>query len=631
MTAAPANTRKIVAYSVQSAISGTNLNQNSFTGNGSAVAFTLSIAPVNENNTQVFLDGVYQHKSTYATSGTTLTFDTAPASGVAIEVMIFTQTEINVPVDDTITTAKIVDGAVTAAKLAAAQTNITSVGTLTALTVDDITIDGSTISDAADLGIASGGTLTVDVASQIILDADSGGDILLKDGGTDYGKFSILNGDWVLTQPTANKDILFKGNDGNALTALKLDMSASGAATFNAAVTIGGNLSIAPASNTPYISGGTVSTVFRNNANSASLIEILDNGNTTFNGEVTFNDDIGLGMNGAAFGTGVPTINFKGTSNANTRAGALLFKENNDDDVAALYITDGSDGYGTVLAAYQGDIKFSTGTLAGYKMTVKSDGKVGIGDSSPFSKLHVEDTGWSSGSPYGTVAYIEGGAVNDLNWGHLVVSQSGTTTDTGGRISFGANGQNPIAGIRAKYKGATYGDLAFLTRPSGGTNTQRMVIDTNGKIGIATDSPYNNAKLTVNGGLRFKTTPWNDGTALNVVSSNTYSNFNVANTITTVYYKCFILTIYSSAGYSQCFFIANAGAGTGFGFTVLRPDSATPVNGNLTSGFTVDVTGNGDEDFLVAVTYGGGSLSVKRTAANNQSSSWGVFVHVLSG
>ena len=33
--------------------------------------------------------------------------------------------------------------------------------------------------------------------------------------------------------------------------------------------------------------------------------------------------------------------------------------------------TDGSDGYGTVLAAYQGDIKFSTATLAGYKM-VKS-------------------------------------------------------------------------------------------------------------------------------------------------------------------------------------------------------------------------------------------------------------------
>ena len=115
--------------------------------------------------------------------------------------------------------------------------------------------------------------------------------------------------------------------------------------------------------------------------------------------------------------------------------------------------------------------------------------RVGIGDASPFAKLHVEDTGWSSGSPYGTVVYIQGGATNDANWGHLLLSQSGTTTDTGGRLAFGANGENPIAGIRAKYKGATYGDLAFSTRPSGGTNTERMVIDSSGKIGIGTDSP----------------------------------------------------------------------------------------------------------------------------------------------
>jgi len=141
----------------------------------------------------------------------------------------------------------------------------------------------------------------------------------------------------------------------------------------------------------------------------------------------------------------------------------------------------------------------ASNTVSTQKMTIKSDGKVGIGDTSPFSKLHVEDTGWSSGAPYGTVAYIEGGAVNDLNWGHLVVSQSGTTTDTGGRISFGANGQNPIAGIRTKYKGATYGDLAFLTRPSGGTNTERMVIDSTGRVGINRTPAISNSKLEVGG------------------------------------------------------------------------------------------------------------------------------------
>jgi len=122
-------------------------------------------------------------------------------------------------------------------------------------------------------------------------------------------------------------------------------------------------------------------------------------------------------------------------------------------------------------------------------ITIDSSEKVGIGDTSPFAKLHVEDTGWSSGAPYGTVAYIQGGATNDANWGHLLLSQSGTTTDTGGRLAFGANGENPIAGIRAKYKGATYGDLAFSTRPSGGTNTERLVIDSSGNVGINNTDP----------------------------------------------------------------------------------------------------------------------------------------------
>mgnify|MGYP000701618733 CR=1 FL=1 len=59
------------------------------TGNGSATAFTLSRSIDDENNTFVFINGVYQDKSTYSISGTTLTFSTAPQNGYAIEVMSF--------------------------------------------------------------------------------------------------------------------------------------------------------------------------------------------------------------------------------------------------------------------------------------------------------------------------------------------------------------------------------------------------------------------------------------------------------------------------------------------------------------------------------------------------------------
>lgn len=61
---------------------------NSFTGDNSTVAFTLSIDPGYENNTSVFINGVYQNKTTYTLAGTTLTFSTAPASAAQIEVVI---------------------------------------------------------------------------------------------------------------------------------------------------------------------------------------------------------------------------------------------------------------------------------------------------------------------------------------------------------------------------------------------------------------------------------------------------------------------------------------------------------------------------------------------------------------
>jgi hypothetical protein len=56
------------------------------------------------------MDGVYQQKDSYSVSGTTLTFDAAPANGAAIEVMSFTQTTINEPAANTVTPAKIAAG-----------------------------------------------------------------------------------------------------------------------------------------------------------------------------------------------------------------------------------------------------------------------------------------------------------------------------------------------------------------------------------------------------------------------------------------------------------------------------------------------------------------------------------------
>ena len=97
------------------------------------------------------------------------------------------------------------------------------------ITVDNITIDGTEI----DL---SSGDLTIDVAGDIILDAD-GGDIKLKDGSTIFGELTNnagADGNLDIRCPVSDADIRFKGVDGGAnVTALLLDMSDAGTAVFN--------------------------------------------------------------------------------------------------------------------------------------------------------------------------------------------------------------------------------------------------------------------------------------------------------------------------------------------------------------------------------------------------------------
>jgi len=134
------------------------------------------------------------------------------------------------------------------------------------ITIDNITIDGTEI----DL---SSGDLTVDVAGDIILDAN-GADIIFKDDGTEIGRFthsasdliidsagdiifdaagadfvfaddgtsigSLFNSssDFYIKSLVNDKDVIIQGKDGSStITALTLDMSEAGAATFNDNVT----------------------------------------------------------------------------------------------------------------------------------------------------------------------------------------------------------------------------------------------------------------------------------------------------------------------------------------------------------------------------------------------------------
>ena len=81
------NNLEVINIAAIAVNSTSGLIQNSFVGNGSTTAFTLSITPTDENFTFVFIQGVYQDKSTYTVVGNTINFSTAPQSGYNVEVM----------------------------------------------------------------------------------------------------------------------------------------------------------------------------------------------------------------------------------------------------------------------------------------------------------------------------------------------------------------------------------------------------------------------------------------------------------------------------------------------------------------------------------------------------------------
>ena len=82
-------------------------------------------------------------------------------------------------------------------------------------------------------------------SADIFLDASGGDVIFKKGGGVQHGYLSNDNDSFVIKANVQDKDLIFKGNDGGSeITALTLDMSDAGAATFNGNVTVGGNLTI---------------------------------------------------------------------------------------------------------------------------------------------------------------------------------------------------------------------------------------------------------------------------------------------------------------------------------------------------------------------------------------------------
>jgi hypothetical protein len=186
------------------------------------------------------------------------------------------------------------------------------------------TLTNKTLTTPTIAEIDATGDFTIDAVGDIKLDA-GGGEVEIFDDGTSIGKFANSSSNFQLSSMVQDKDFIIRGNDGGSfITALTLDMSEAGAATFSGAVTVTGNLTV----------NGTTTTV--------------NSTNTTL-------DDNLLELNSGA------------TSNANDTG--IIMERGSTGDNAIIAWDESEDkfivGTTTATASDTGNLSITTGTLVG--------------------------------------------------------------------------------------------------------------------------------------------------------------------------------------------------------------------------------------------------------------------------
>ena len=377
--------------------------------------------------------------------------------------------------------------------------------------------------------ITKTGDLELDISGDFIFDAD-GGDFIYRDGGTNRAQIKVNDDANVdIKALTADHDIRLMGLDGSTpVTALKLDMSQGGEADFAGAVKVGGAIVAHQtnrgvfeyASNTFKIrsygatsgSGAfTISTGGGGGSADTVALSIDSSQQSTFSGNVAINKSIvstvslsvaapststsayGLEVTNGSSNTrflvdGVGNSWFYKTSNSigmrwdavNSRLAVghaspdftLDVKADQDTWISRIYNT-GSDANAQGLlvrsdaTSAHDALVFGAYADSGYKMVIRSTGKVLIGDTASHTSDLLQIETPASGGGHGIQIRR-----NDANNDQQI-----------GRLLFGNNTDTDLAQIAAKTDGdGDSGALFFSTQPTGGSLTERLKIDSAGNI-----------------------------------------------------------------------------------------------------------------------------------------------------
>ena len=389
----------------------------------------------------------------------------------------------------------------------AAQTAITSVGTLTTLTVDNITVNGNTISTGAnDLTINTAGG-SVYIQDHLKPQADDTydlgstgyawrnlhleGDITMQDAG----KIATSAGD--LTIEVAGNNVVVKGT-GSAASFLDVD-SVSG-----------------QNSRLRFLNGTTAKWNLGNDAGASDNFTIYNQAASVNSISVTAANVLTLGGNTSVSGTITSTGQIK--SSGITGSGVWIDRTNSANSYLRISNTTDANGY----LGYEGtNMVFNTENST--RMTL-NDTNLTLGDGlsvDGYNDANTRDNArFKSQRTTGNATYLRIGRYGSGDDGMMMI---GNNYDRAGG-SFGAD--NTSVGVSA-IQFETNGSLDFQTAAAGSAQpTSKMVIEHTGDVGIGIADPASRLDI-------FKeiagTTSTLTGQNYNAI--NVYAN-NYGNTIT---------------------------------------------------------------------------------------------------